>query len=158
MARFEVLGCSAGSSAAANLSAAATSHGHLTVSWQPPRVQLGSGGPGLELDSRRYTVRLVRGGAGEVAEYNTTDSSVIHGGPVYGATYTAHLTCHHHGLPLRCGAARPKVLLSCPNLLYSVPGYLLCTESRGSLINDALVIQYLYIESDSRCALVTNKQ
>ena len=65
MPRFEVLGCSAGSSAAANLSAAATSHGHLTVSWQPPRVQLGSGGPGLELDSRRYTVRLVRGGAGE---------------------------------------------------------------------------------------------
>ena len=115
--RFEVLGCSAGSSAAANLSAAATSHGHLTVSWQPPRVQLGSGGPGLELDSRRYTVRLERGGAGAVAEYNTTDSSVIHGGPVYGATYTAHLTCHHHGLPLRCGAvrleARPEVSLSC---------------------------------------------
>ena len=117
MPRFEVLGCSAASSAAANLSAAATSHGHLTVSWQPPRVQLGSGGPGLELDSRRYTVRLERGGAGAVAEYNTTDSSVIHGGPVYGATYTAHLTCHHHGLPLRCGAvrleARPEVSLSC---------------------------------------------
>ena len=38
---------------------------------------------------------------------------MIHGGPVYGATYTAHLTCHHHGLPLRCGAARPEVSLSC---------------------------------------------
>ena len=56
--RFEILGCSESESVAeSNLSAVATSHGYIHVSWNCPNVSL-TEEDDLTLDSRYYSVTL----------------------------------------------------------------------------------------------------
>ena len=120
--RFELLGCSHVSQARGNMSAEATSHGYIAMSWSPPNVTLPLATE-LTLSSvtqysvTQYSVVVTHEETGQVTVYNTTDHSVIHPNPVYDQTYSVRLTCFYHNLPINCGSqklkARPFVSLSC---------------------------------------------
>ena len=58
--RFEILGCTwPESEASSNISAVATSHGYIHVSWLSPNVSIASDqDQDLTLDSRYYSVAL----------------------------------------------------------------------------------------------------
>ena len=119
--RFEILGCSPTSEARSELRAEASTHGYLSVSWASPNVSLAKEDSDTEdtltLDSRYYSLAVTRDDSGEEVIYNTSDHSLIHPSPVYGAVYRLRLTCYYHHLAIPCGylelEARPRVSLSC---------------------------------------------
>ena len=118
--RFEVLGCQETSEARSELRAEASTHGYLSVSWTSPNVSIAASDGDeatLTLDSRYYSLAVTREDTGAEVTYNTSDHSLIHPSPVYGAVYRLRLTCYYHHLALPCGqlelVARPRVSLSC---------------------------------------------
>ena len=118
--RFEILGCSTTSEAVSELSAEASTHGYLSVSWSSPNISLAASDDDdntLTLDSRYFSLAVTREDTGEEMIYNTSDHSLIHPNPVYGAVYRLGLTCYYHNLAIPCGRmkleARPRVSLSC---------------------------------------------
>ena len=118
--RFEILGCSPASEARSELRAEASTHGYLSVSWSSPNVSLAASDgeeDSLSLDTRYYSLAVIREDTEEEVIYNTSDHSLIHPSPVYGAVYRLGLTCYYHHLAIPCGVteleARPRVSLSC---------------------------------------------
>ena len=118
--RFELLGCSPTSEAQSELRAEASTHGYLSVSWTSPNVSLAASDGDedtLTLDTRYYSLAVTREDTEAEVIYNTSDHSLIHPSPVYGAVYRLRLTCYYHHLAIPCGRleleARPRVSLSC---------------------------------------------
>ena len=115
--RFELLGCSEVSEARGNLSAVATSHGYISVTWSQPNISMLHSSDLILTSVNMFSVSVSQEWSGVMVEYNTSDHSIILPSPVYDQWYSVMLTCYYHNLPLSCGHRRiqatPQVSLSC---------------------------------------------
>ncbi|KAK3868759.1 hypothetical protein Pcinc_025878 [Petrolisthes cinctipes] len=109
--RLELLGCPVDVEPVTGMGITAEPSGFLSVSWSQAVVEIpmdDDGSSQLNLTDSAYKLQVERTGGGEedeVQEYTINALRHMIAQPIYGAKYSASLTCVHQGEDLKCGSA-----------------------------------------------------